>query len=176
MALRFTTPIGTSLGILQNAYLRIDRYHLDKIQGKLDLHTSIYPNEDMANSASMVFFPHADKTLMHIPYSTIPKGESVQFPSVYSLMLTGSYVSSSFEYEPTGSIRYEEYQYLDSDNEIQTTNREVIETYTITSSIDTTICWVDCSSLSTGSIYEFAYPMIKSIIEETVGVGNVVDC
>jgi hypothetical protein len=49
MALKITKQIGTSKGIVENTYLRIEKYEIDKPTGTLKVSPSLYTSEQSAS-------------------------------------------------------------------------------------------------------------------------------
>ena len=172
MALKITTPVGTDMGIIEGLYVRIDNYHINKLESKIHLQLGLYRHEEDASDASKFYYDAVSKTVVKNVSVDKPTNKALENVDIF---LTSSYVSQSWDYTETSSIDYETYSYLDMNSNIQTGQRAIHIPLTLSQSIETIEHESNFTMLASASIFNISYPILKAKLEEIVGSGNVVD-
>jgi hypothetical protein len=170
MALKITSPIGTDMGIIQGLYVRIDNYHINKLESKLNLQLGLYQDENDAAEASKFNYDTITNTVVRTIHIQKPTNRALESVDIF---LTSSYVSQSWDYIETSSIDYETYSYLDNNGNIQNGERAIHIPLTLSSSVESLKILPDFGMLSSSSIFDIAYPILKAKLEEIVGSGNI---
>lgn len=101
MALKIKKQIGTSKGIVEDTYLRIDSYTLNKNNGTLSVIPHLYTNQEESKQAidSIILYgnisnPRINSSFFHI---------TEQIDNQYHFRLTSSYSEEYIENEVTQS-------------------------------------------------------------------------
>jgi len=101
MALKIKKQIGTSKGIVENTYLRIDSYKIDKNSGTLTIEPNLYSSELSASHAASFVNMGDHFSLPHIPKNFFHITEDID--NTYNFKLTSSYSEEYIENEVTQS-------------------------------------------------------------------------
>ena len=79
MALKIQNEIGCDQGITDQAYIRINTYNIDKVNGNIDIHYSAYFNEEASKSMNIIDRPIMNRGLNQ-PIRNNKIGDSLNIP------------------------------------------------------------------------------------------------
>ena len=173
MALIINKSIGTSKGITDEGYVRIESFEFRKNLGYLRVYPVLYMNEGAASSASYDEYEdnRPDATNVDWKASSDSVNEVYKFPVTESIVKTRDFertylVSHSVDVmvpDPTNPGTEITQSTIDYRNE------------TVSGSEEYTVHLISTNPISSGSIYDFAYPLLKAKLNEEFGSGSVID-
>lgn len=167
MALEIQKQIGTSRGITSEGYVRIESFEFRKSNGTLRVYPTLYLNDGAASSASRDLFDE------HSPAMLVEEWEakSYEVKEVYSFHLTESQVRSrEFLRVETVSSSVEQMVPDPEDPENMITQSSwTYDTVNVSGSEEYTADVITTNALTGSSIYDFAYPLLKTELKEVFG-------
>lgn len=168
-------PIETFNGDhLDEFYVRIEHYQLDKLRGEIGVTVAHYENYDAANANFPKYLEDTPKPYGRVPSLMKYNGETKEYPMWYSFNIhTTQLVTESF---PVSTWNTEIVDYIDFDedgNEVVKQKEESFETVTMeTREITKTL--FNIGSI-TGNIYDYSYNKLKEVYSELFGSENIID-
>lgn len=174
MALLINTQIGTDRGITSEGYVRIEKFNYDTKNGVMVVEPRLYMDSVAATSASSVL---NDSNYTPTLYDGQFTANNVNVKNEYRFFVTSSFEAERY-FERPGIVSHSvEVSTPDPANpsEMITSSQWVFENVTISGSESYIKSVVDNSALVSGSIYEFAYPLLKYELELSFGTGTVED-
>jgi hypothetical protein len=167
--------VETFLGkTLDNFYVRIEHYQLDKIRGTIGTTVAHYETPEAANATFPNYLEDIPSPYGRVPTSMSYNGEWKHYDMWYEFYVTSSvtiteqFTSSSWHSEIVDYIDFDE-----NGDEIVAQKEEWFETIT-TGSREISKTLLNIGSI-TGSIYEYSYKKVKEIYSEMFGSENIID-
>jgi hypothetical protein len=167
--------VETFLGkTLDNFYVRIEHYQLDKTRGTIGTTLAHYETPEAATATFPKYLEDISSPYGRVPTSMSYNGEWKQydmwyeFPVTASVLVTEQFTSSSFHTELVDYIDFDE-----NGEEVTKQREEEFETIT-SGSREVQKTLLDLG-LVTGSIYEYSYARVKELYSEMFGSGNIID-
>jgi hypothetical protein len=173
MALEITKQIGTSRGITSEGYVRIESFEFRKQNGTLRVYPIMYLNEHEAASASRDLFDDDSPAMLTEEW----EAKNYEIPEYYKFHLTESQVRSR-EYVRVETVSESVDQSVpDPENPGQeiTQSSWVYDTITVSGSEDYDADVISTAAISEVSIYDFAYPLLKTELKQVFGSDSVID-
>jgi hypothetical protein len=173
MALIINTSIGTSKGITDEAYIRIESFEFRKNLGYIKVFPTLYMNSGSAASAS---YEEYDDNRPDAANEEL-KAKNDNIAEIYKFAVTESITRTrdfSRTYLVSESVDVMVPDPSNPGTEITQSNIDY-RNQTITGSEDYTTDLISTNPISGISIYDFAYPLLKAKLEESFGDGNVID-
>lgn len=173
MALIINKSIGTSKGITDEGYVRIESFEFRKNLGYLRVYPTLYMNSGAASSASYDEYEdnRPDATNMEWKASSDSVNEVYKFPVTESIVKTREF---SRTYLISESIDVMVPDPANPGNEITQSTIDY-RNETITGSEEYTVHLISTNPISSGSIYDFAYPLLKEKLNQEFGSGSVIN-
>jgi hypothetical protein len=168
-------PVETFEGNhLEEFYIRIEHYQLDKLRGTIGVSFAHYESTEAANANFPKYLEDAPNPYGRVATTMTYKGETKEYPMWYSFNIHTPEVI--VEHYPVSKWHSEMVDYIDFDedgNEIVKQKEEWFETIT-TETKEITKTLLDIGSI-TGSIYDFCYSKLKEVYSEMFGSENIID-
>lgn len=168
-------PIETFEGNhLDEFYVRIERYQLDKLNGTIGVTVGHYETSDAANANFPKYLEDVPNPYGRVPSVMTYSGETKEYPMWYSFDVHSSEVVT--ESTPISTWNSELVDYIDFDengNEVIKQKEEWFETITMeTKQVTKTL--LNIGSI-TGSIYDYSYNKLKEVYSGLFGSENLID-
>ena len=170
MALKIQNEIGCDQGITDQAYIRINTYNIDKVNGNIDIHYSAYFNEEASKSMNIIDRPIMNRGLnqpirnnkigdsLNIPL----KKEVVQSVTTMQMQPVQKEVISNIETTIDGVTTTEK----------KTTMETVMEEVAVTNEVKTMVA--DMTLLDDVNVFAFCYDKLKQKL--LIDFNDIVDC
>jgi hypothetical protein len=173
MALIINTSIGTSKGITDEGYVRIESFEFRKNLGYLRVFPVLYMNSGSAESAS---YEEYDDQRPDAANEEL-KAKNDNILEIYKFAVTESVTRTrdfSRTYLVSESVDIMVPDPSNPGSEITQSNIDY-RNETVTGSEDYQVNLISTNPISEVSIYDFAYPLLKAKLEESFGEGNVIN-
>lgn len=168
-------PIDTFDGNhLEEFYVRIEHYQLDKLKGTIGVSFAHYESTDAANANFPKYLEDTPSPYGRVATTMTYNGETKEYPMWYPFnihtpqVITESYPVSTWHTETVNYVDFDE-----NGDEIIKQREESFETIT-TETREITKTLLDIGSI-TGSIYDYCYGRLKEIYGEMFGSENIID-
>ena len=173
MALEITKQIGTSRGITSEGYVRIESFEFRKQNGLLRVNPVMYMNEHEARSASQDLFDEHSPAMLVEEWAA----KNYEIAETYTFHLTESQIRSRDYVRVETVSESVEQSVPDPENPGQEISQSswVYDTVTVSGSEEYTADVISVSAISDTSIYDFAYPLLKTELKQIFGAANVSD-
>ena len=168
-------PIETFEGNhLDEFYVRIEHYQLDKLRGVISVSVAHYESAEAANANFPKYLEDTPNPYGRVAVTMTYNGETKEYPMWYPFAIhTSELVTESY---PVSTWSTETVDYIDFDengNEVKKQREEPFETITYeTRQITKTL--LDIGSI-TGNIYDYSYSKLKEVYGEMFGSENIID-
>ena len=173
MALEIQKQIGTSRGITSEGYVRIESFEFRKQNGFLRVYPTMYLNEHHAASASRDLFDEHSPAMLKEEW----EAKNFEIPEVYTFHLTESAVRTREFLRVETVSQSVDSMVPDPDNPGQeiTQSSWTYDTVTVSGSEEYTTSVISTAGISNNTIYDFAYPLLKTELKQVFGSDSVID-
>lgn len=173
MALIINKSIGTSKGITDEGYVRIESFEFRKNLGYLRVFPVLYMNKGAASSASFDEYEDNRPDATGLEW----KASNDDIKEIYKFPVTESVVNTR-DFERTYLVSHSvDVMVPDPANPGTEITQSTIDyrNETVTGSEEYTTHLISTNPISSGSIYDFAYPLLKERLNVVFGSGSVIN-
>jgi len=170
MALKINNQIGCDQGITDQAYIRINTYNIDKVNGNIDIHYSTYLNEEASKPINMINSPTMNRSNGQ-PIRNNKIGDSFNIPLKKEVVQTTTTMQRQpIQKEVTSNIETT----IDgvTTTEKKTTMEIVMEEVAVTNEVKTMVA--DMTLLDDVNVFAFCYDKLKQKL--LIDFNDIVDC
>ena len=170
MALKILNTIGCDMGITSEAYVRINNYNIDKVNGYINISYSTYFNEDNSKNTTLNNIMPIGM-INGIPIKNIKIGDSMTIPIKKEI----TQKITTYQLEP---IKKEVTREIDTTIDGVTTTGKTTSIETVMEEVpvvnESKISVPDMSILENVNVFQFCYEKLKEKL--LLVFDNIIDC